>query len=364
MILKVPDFYEDFHCIADKCKDSCCIGWELDIDEDTFEYYKSIEGPFGDRLRSHMKEGDESECNTFVLNGRRCPFLNDRNLCDIYTELGEEALCDVCTEYPRFTVEYADTVEKSLALSCEEVGRLLFTRKKPLRIVEINFEGTPEEGADEAQYVREIIFARDRAMKIMSNRDMTLHDRVESFLGYSSHVQDLINEEEEKPGRLKTGVSGNYSKLEMPTPTEADGREDFEMRMNILSGLEVLDHEWTDTVTALKEHFRHSDTYVADTLRFFRDEAIASDIAVWFELLYNYFIFRYMSKSVYDCEFYMRAKFAKLSADTIRDMAVMRWLDNKKFDLSDMIDVARIYSKEVEHSEDNLDYLSDELLFE
>ncbi len=32
----------------------------------------------------------------------RCAFLNENNLCDIYIQLGEEALCDICTEHPRF----------------------------------------------------------------------------------------------------------------------------------------------------------------------------------------------------------------------------------------------------------------------
>ena len=35
MILKVPSYYEKFHCIADQCKDNCCYGWEIDIDEGT-----------------------------------------------------------------------------------------------------------------------------------------------------------------------------------------------------------------------------------------------------------------------------------------------------------------------------------------
>ena len=35
MKLRVPDYYDEFQCIADKCSDNCCIGgWEIDIDED------------------------------------------------------------------------------------------------------------------------------------------------------------------------------------------------------------------------------------------------------------------------------------------------------------------------------------------
>ena len=54
MILRVPDYYEEFSCIASRCKDSCCAGWEIDIDEESYEYYRTREGAFGDRLRESM----------------------------------------------------------------------------------------------------------------------------------------------------------------------------------------------------------------------------------------------------------------------------------------------------------------------
>ena len=44
MLFVVPDFYEDFHCLAGKCAHSCCVGWEIDIDEDSFAYYSGVEG--------------------------------------------------------------------------------------------------------------------------------------------------------------------------------------------------------------------------------------------------------------------------------------------------------------------------------
>ena len=76
MILRVPSYYKEFRCIADKCEDSCCIGWEIDIDEDTFSYYKSVEGDFGRRLKEHMVSED---VNSFILREIVwCPFLNEK----------------------------------------------------------------------------------------------------------------------------------------------------------------------------------------------------------------------------------------------------------------------------------------------
>ena len=51
MILRVPSYYKTFQCIADKCEHSCCIGWEIDIDEDSYDYYMGIEGAFGELLK-------------------------------------------------------------------------------------------------------------------------------------------------------------------------------------------------------------------------------------------------------------------------------------------------------------------------
>ena len=59
MILRVPSYYKTFQCIADKCEHSCCIGWEIDIDEDSYDYYMGIEGAFGERLKEQTVTEDE-----------------------------------------------------------------------------------------------------------------------------------------------------------------------------------------------------------------------------------------------------------------------------------------------------------------
>ena len=104
MILRVPEYYEEFSCIADKCKDSCCAGWEIDIDEDSYGYYNSVEGDFGARLKDSMFVAEDGGYRFKLKGPKRCAMLNDQNLCDLYTALGEEALCEVCTEYPRFSI--------------------------------------------------------------------------------------------------------------------------------------------------------------------------------------------------------------------------------------------------------------------
>ena len=37
MKLLKPDFYDDFVCIASRCRDTCCAGWEIEVDEETLK---------------------------------------------------------------------------------------------------------------------------------------------------------------------------------------------------------------------------------------------------------------------------------------------------------------------------------------
>ena len=50
----VPHYYKDFKCTASKCTDTCCAGWEIIIDDETYKNYKKVCGEFGDRLKSSL----------------------------------------------------------------------------------------------------------------------------------------------------------------------------------------------------------------------------------------------------------------------------------------------------------------------
>ena len=66
-----PSYYPLFKCIADKCKHSCCIGWEIDVDEKTMSFYNSLDTEFGETIRKNI----EGEVPHFILReNERCPF--------------------------------------------------------------------------------------------------------------------------------------------------------------------------------------------------------------------------------------------------------------------------------------------------
>ena len=97
-----PHYYDDFQCTADRCPDTCCAGWQIVIDEDSLEKYSQERGPFGNRLYASI----DWEEGIFRQRKGRCSFLDENNLCDLYKELGKDALCKTCRMYPRHVEEY------------------------------------------------------------------------------------------------------------------------------------------------------------------------------------------------------------------------------------------------------------------
>ncbi len=144
MKLYAPQYYKDFVCIADKCRHSCCVGWEIDVDEDTLATYDSLEAPYANDIRHSIDP--EGTPHFKLLPNDRCPHLDDRGLCRIITELGDGYLCHICREHPRFYHETAQGLEVGLGMACEEACRLILcsdTYQSMVEIGEIDGEATP-----------------------------------------------------------------------------------------------------------------------------------------------------------------------------------------------------------------------------
>ena len=66
MKVRVPNYFNEFKCIASECEDTCCAGWEIVIDDETHKRYENVEGEFGEILRSKIVKSDGE--NIFLLN--------------------------------------------------------------------------------------------------------------------------------------------------------------------------------------------------------------------------------------------------------------------------------------------------------
>ena len=87
-----PAYFYDFQCVASECTDTCCAAWEIMIDPVSLKKYRKYPGFFGNRLKNSI----DWERKSFEQYAGRCSFLNEENLCDIYTEAGKKMLCKTC----------------------------------------------------------------------------------------------------------------------------------------------------------------------------------------------------------------------------------------------------------------------------
>lgn len=160
-----PNYYKEFSCIAGSCPDICCAGWQIVIDNKTLKKYQHFKGPFHNRLHNDI---DWKE-HVFRQYNRRCAFLNEENLCDIYTEAGPKMLCDTCRNYPRHIEEFEGLREISLSLSCPEAARILLSQKEKVHFVTIEKEAA-EETYDDFDYFLFTALMDTRDLLIKSSR--------------------------------------------------------------------------------------------------------------------------------------------------------------------------------------------------
>lgn len=131
MLSIFPKFYKNFLCKADKCKHSCCKGWEIDIDEETAGKYLAMTGELGAEIRQNIGKNEDSYFFK-LTEDERCPFLQKNGLCKIILNIGEENICEICTMHPRFFTMIDDVELCGVGLSCEKTCELLLGDEKAL----------------------------------------------------------------------------------------------------------------------------------------------------------------------------------------------------------------------------------------
>jgi len=365
MLLRVPDYYKHFQCIAAKCKNSCCIGWEIDIDEDTFDYYQNIPGKFGEKLRHNMTNEKE---NHFHLKGNHCPFLNQNNLCDICMELGEESLCEICTEYPRFTTEYANTVEKCLGLSCEEACRIIIENKNKVVLEDMYFEEEEEKIPQrEKQAIVCVETVRKTSLKILQNRKDGIQKRLQKYLSFCYEVQTVRNHSERFLTEVE--IEDIFRKVDGLEPdsfsVKIDFFQNFLNRLRTYEELEILNETWPAYLKKMKQlaDMYNKEEVLQNIVP--KISGMKQELEIEFEQLAVYFVIRYAMKGVSDGQIASYAGFLILSLLFIRDMFLTKiQLKDDILTKEERIDMIRLYSSEVEHSKENMEFLYKSILFE
>ena len=174
MKLYAPAYYKEFSCIADRCRHSCCIGWEIDVDADTLAFYEDLEGDYADKIRASIDRTDEPH---FSLSAHdRCPHLDKKGLCRIITHYGHEALCDICREHPRFYHQTPQGMEVGLGLSCEQACRIVLQSDDYARMIEI--EDLPDESEDD---VFDATALRAKVYALLQQPDVSYTEKLQNI---------------------------------------------------------------------------------------------------------------------------------------------------------------------------------------
>ena len=172
MKLFAPKYYERFVCIADRCRHSCCVGWEIDVDQDTYQKYAELSGGYGDEIKKSITHGDTPH---FALcEGDRCPHLNENGLCKIILNLGEDHLCDICREHPRFYNFTSHGKEVGLGIACEEACRIVLSSDDYNTIICLG-----DDDSEPDDYCFDATVHRDEIYRLLSDRSKPYTERLD-----------------------------------------------------------------------------------------------------------------------------------------------------------------------------------------
>jgi len=355
MLIRMPDYAEQFHCLAGNCPHSCCIGWEVVLDPDTVARYEAAEGELGEKLRASMQTDEEGDV-CFPLRGGRCPFLDGENLCEIHRTLGQEATSITCREHPRFIEDYGPFREITFSASCPEANRLLLSSTAPLTFTEWEddeslteipqqlseagavgrggarerAEFLPQAETEESglcddegdEWLPLLLPLRQRMLELLADRGRPVKERLGEFLRLARAAQYLLDEEKEErlPELAERWKQGQADVTDWDL---------FPAALRLLAGLEVLEPDWRDVLAQ------------AET---------AEPAAVPEELLERiavYFAFRYLLKTVNDGDLLSRAQLCVFAVLAVERIAGVCGLS----------EALRRFSREVEHNEENVEVL-------
>jgi len=306
MRVTAPSYYPLFKCIAGDCRHTCCANWEVDIDPETYDKYQNMTGEFAERIRSSIVVEDDGSSTGeahFVLRpDGRCPMLRDDGLCDLILACGEDSLCRVCDEHPRFYNFRSNILECGLGLSCEAALSLILNWDKGFELIDITdrspmgpeLSSAPEEEPDELEI--EVYEARDNAIAAASDRSVPLSERVKRLAG------DLWA---------------------------------HDTRLEVFRLLESLSEEWIKYLENVKPCESDEEAF----------GVLDSGCSLQFENLLIYFLFRYPWEG------------ARLACELLM-MTAECFVANKGAELSDIV---REFSANVEYSDRNIDDIQERL---
>ena len=313
MLIRYPAYYDDFKCVASACPDSCCKEWTVDVDPDSASFYRSLKGPLGDRLRAVLQDVEDGA--VMEIENGRCPMWRQDGLCRIQAELGHDALCKTCRDFPRLCHDYGDFIERGLELSCPEAARLILTGEAKLCSGEEAAAGEAPDYDEECMAV--LLRSRDTIIGYLEKTAHTPGEALAVMLLFAHGVQSELDGGEETSFSPETLLD---------TAKRYSGEGDMNALLALLSELEILTKAWTERLQNPAQN------------------------PVWspeIKKLAIYMVTRYWLQAVSDFDLVCRVKLSVLACLSVYALG------------GDVIQTAQLFSKEIENNTDNVETLLD-----
>ncbi len=364
MQITAPDFYKKFSCIAGACPATCCAGWQIVIDEKSLKRYARHKGPFANRLKNDINWKEQ----VFRQYHHRCAFLNEENLCDIYTEAGPDMLCDTCRKYPRHIEEFEGLRELSLSLSCPEAAKLLLSRQEPITFV-TKEKTSSEETFDSFDYLlfTELMDTREQMFSILQDRNIPLNARLLKLLAMGHDFQLCLDKnklycwEGIRKKHVQTGTGEDF--LEKASNWSKGSKSIPELIRDFWSVLvpemEVLSPSWHSFLKEnLSFHTQYDDQEILQLYKSFQDAMPKWQVQA--EQLVLYWLYTYFCGAVYDDQIFAKVKLAIVCTLLIQDLSVgMYQQSGQPLSLKEQIRICYLFSRELEHSDPNLNKMEE-----
>ncbi|MBE6720737.1 MAG: hypothetical protein E7571_08835 [Ruminococcaceae bacterium] len=298
MITIKPTYYKDFKCIAGDCPDSCCQGWEVDADEESLAYYKTLDSSLEIRQRiDRVLDKDEFDNTIFTLAPKkRCPFLNDENLCEMHIAIGGEHTPFTCRTFPRFIHDFGGTREIGISFSCPVAADMMYNFNGHLQFESEYTDELPALNDIDALTYIKLKNARSTAFDLLADG--------------TKHIKQRLIE------LLDLGVA-----LQSELEPYKEGNIDIAFK-DVFVNPELINPDWQQKVDNMQ-------------IKPINNTSSNENIAA-------YFIYKYFLDAVYDLDVLSKVK-----------MAVVGVLINTYF--GEDAWTVHLWSKETEHSQYNMD---------
>ncbi|MDE6024654.1 MAG: flagellin lysine-N-methylase [Lachnospiraceae bacterium] len=188
-----PEFVDEFQCIAERCSYTCCSGWDVIIDCDTYNNNKQL---YEDIERDCFFDAEDGEHFIKMREKAVCPFLNEKGLCKIVMEHGEDALSHTCKIFPRMIMgSYDEVLEYSVDNGCPAVLDLLRRFQTPIKF---NLDAPNDDEIVDFKYsdekVEHLIY-RNQMIDLLQIPNMPLWARLYLIYDFSTQLENFNHPE-------------------------------------------------------------------------------------------------------------------------------------------------------------------------